>query len=72
MHADDSAFVLQQMTSGERSVALALADGLSNQEIADQLAKSVATVKFHAGRRTVPVRRTSCSYASPSCRIMPI
>jgi DNA-binding CsgD family transcriptional regulator len=44
--ADDYAFVLAQVTSSERSVALALVEGLSNQEIADQLGKSVATVKF--------------------------
>ena len=44
--ADHYTFVLAQMTSAERSVARVLVDGLSNQEIADQLGKSVASVKF--------------------------
>jgi DNA-binding CsgD family transcriptional regulator len=44
--ADDCTFVLEQMTASERSVALILIDGLTNQEIADQLAKSVTAVKF--------------------------
>lgn len=43
---DGSAPVLQKMTTAERAVALALADGLSNQEIADQLGKTVDAVKF--------------------------
>jgi DNA-binding CsgD family transcriptional regulator len=38
--------VLQKMTAAERRVALVLMDGLSNQEIADRLAKSVHAVKF--------------------------
>ena len=38
--------VLQRMTASERTVAMVLADGLSNQEIADQLGKSVDSVKF--------------------------
>jgi len=41
-----TASVLQAMTATERGVATALADGLSNQQIADQLGKSVAAVKF--------------------------
>jgi DNA-binding CsgD family transcriptional regulator len=43
---DGSAAVLQKMTTAERAVALALADGLSNQEIADLLGKTVDAVKF--------------------------
>lgn len=38
--------VLQKMTAAERGVAMVLVDGLSNQEIADRLAKSVHAVKF--------------------------
>jgi DNA-binding CsgD family transcriptional regulator len=43
---DRSAPVLQKMTAAERTVALALADGLSNQDIADRLGKTVDAVKF--------------------------
>lgn len=43
---DRSASVLQKMTAAERSVALVLADGFSNQEIADRLGKTVYAVKF--------------------------
>ena len=42
----DSNPVLKGMTAAERAVALALADGASNQEIADRLGKSVYAVKF--------------------------
>ena len=38
--------VLQKMTAAERSVATVLADGFSNQEIADRLGKTVHAVKF--------------------------
>jgi len=38
--------VLRKLTTTERAVAMVLADGLSNQEIADQLGKSVHAVKF--------------------------
>jgi DNA-binding CsgD family transcriptional regulator len=41
-----AAVVLDRMTPAERAVAMVLADGLSNQEIADQLGKSVASIKF--------------------------
>jgi DNA-binding CsgD family transcriptional regulator len=34
------------MTVAERAVAMVLADGLSNQEIAERLGKSVDAVKF--------------------------
>jgi DNA-binding CsgD family transcriptional regulator len=34
------------MTAAERAVAMVLADGLSNQEIADRLGKTVHAVKF--------------------------
>lgn len=44
--ADESTAVLRAMTPSERSVAIALADGLSNQEIADRLGKTVSAVKF--------------------------
>lgn len=44
--ADRSAPVLQEMTAAERAVAMILADGLSNQEIADRLGKTVYAVKF--------------------------
>jgi DNA-binding CsgD family transcriptional regulator len=43
---DQSATVLHGMTAAERAVALVLADGLSNQEIADRLQKTVHAVKF--------------------------
>jgi DNA-binding CsgD family transcriptional regulator len=38
--------LLQRMTAAERAVAITLRDGLSNQEVADQLGKSVQAVKF--------------------------
>ena len=38
--------LLQRMTAAERAVAMVLVDGLSNQEVADQLGKSVQAVKF--------------------------
>jgi DNA-binding CsgD family transcriptional regulator len=38
--------VLAPLTAAERTVALVLADGLTNQEIADRLGKSVHAVKF--------------------------
>jgi DNA-binding CsgD family transcriptional regulator len=41
-----SAVGLAGMTAAERQVATALADGLSNQEIADRLGKTVYAVKF--------------------------
>ena len=41
-----AAAVLSQMTATERAVALALAQGLSNQEVADHLGKTVSAVKF--------------------------
>jgi len=44
--ADRSAPVLQKMTASERAVALILADGFSNQEIADRLGKTIYAVKF--------------------------
>ena len=34
------------MTASERAVALILADGFSNQEIADRLGKTIYAVKF--------------------------
>jgi DNA-binding CsgD family transcriptional regulator len=43
---DRSVPVLQKMTAAERAVAMVLADGFSNQEIADRLGKSVDAVKF--------------------------
>jgi len=43
---DRSVPMLQKMTSAERAVAMVLADGFSNQEIADQLGKTVDAVKF--------------------------
>jgi DNA-binding CsgD family transcriptional regulator len=43
---DRSLPVLQKMTPAERAVAMVLADGFSNQEIADQLGKTVDAVKF--------------------------
>jgi DNA-binding CsgD family transcriptional regulator len=43
---DESTAVLRAMTPSERAVAIALADGLSNQEIADRLGKTVSAVKF--------------------------
>ena len=38
--------VLRNVTAAERDVALILAEGLSNQEIADRLGKTVHAVKF--------------------------
>ena len=43
---DRSVPILQKMTASERAVATVLADGFSNQEIADQLGKSLDAVKF--------------------------
>jgi DNA-binding CsgD family transcriptional regulator len=44
--SDRSAPVLRKMTPAERAVVMVLADGLSNQEIADRLGKTVDAVKF--------------------------
>jgi DNA-binding CsgD family transcriptional regulator len=44
--ADRSVPILQKMTPAERAVATVLADGFSNQEIADRLGKTVDAVKF--------------------------
>jgi DNA-binding CsgD family transcriptional regulator len=44
--ADGSVPVLEKMTAAERAVAMVLADGFSNQEIADRLGKTVDAVKF--------------------------
>ena len=44
--AEHVPLLLQRMTAAERAVAIVLLDGLSNQEIADQLGKSVPAVKF--------------------------
>lgn len=44
--ADPTADVLRLMTPSQRAVALVLADGFSNQEIADRLGKTVSAVKF--------------------------
>jgi DNA-binding CsgD family transcriptional regulator len=41
-----SLLILQKLTPAERAVALVLADGFSNQEIAEQLGKSIHAVKF--------------------------
>jgi DNA-binding CsgD family transcriptional regulator len=38
--------LLQMLTNAERAVALVLMEGVSNQEIADRLAKSIDAVKF--------------------------
>ena len=38
--------VLQKLTAAERAVVLVLTEGLTNQEIADRLNKSVDAVKF--------------------------
>ena len=43
---DRSLPVLQKMTAAERAVAMVVADGFSNQEIADRLGKTVYAVKF--------------------------
>jgi DNA-binding CsgD family transcriptional regulator len=43
---DRSGPVLQKLTASERAVALVVADGFANQEVADRLGKSVHAVKF--------------------------
>ena len=42
----DASSLLRSLTEAERAVALVLANGLSNQEIADHLGKTVHAVKF--------------------------
>jgi DNA-binding CsgD family transcriptional regulator len=44
--ADRPVSVLQKMTPAERAVAMVLADGFSNREIADRLGQTVDAVKF--------------------------
>lgn len=46
----DAANKVDQLTIREREIALAIAEGLSNTEIAEKLFVSVTTVKTHVGR----------------------
>ncbi len=48
-HSEDSSFDLSQLTAREHDVLALLADGLSNQQIAERLHISITTVKTHVG-----------------------
>lgn len=48
--ADDGSRALGELTGREREVMVAVAQGLSNAEIAESLHMSVATVKTHVSR----------------------
>jgi DNA-binding NarL/FixJ family response regulator len=61
----DALRALEVLTPRERDVAVAVAEGLSNQEIAERLFLGLATVKTHVAHLFAPAR-TRCWSSSPT------